>query len=1239
LILDFIRCLERGGLYVTAEGILDALWLASGSWQLTIADKSSVVPPATIAASRMLESAPRQETEASLQERQRNPDNQTDDGEVDSEETEEVQRGIYARTYDVPGSGDRSVPATPLRLPAARTLPNRLGLANALRPLRKRFRSRTAFEIDEESTAELTAEIGGSGHGSILPVLRPADERWYEVDIILEDDPAIEIWGAPLREFARVLGESGTFRCVHSWRLRLHAETPGNLKQARLETPACGFVDLGRLGADPRRLVFFASHGASVHWQDGIYPRLLSKWSAGTIALLHLLPAERWARTRLGEPNGLCRAEQPGAPSVALRGNVHWWRISADPAAATTLRLPVTTLEAESLNEWALMQMSRGRETEIYLLDTRSANAVTQVHASEVDQADVERRLVNLQETSPDAVQLALALASAPFTLPVARVVQEAILGCATDYTLLADLLLSGLVSVRSEGKGDTDEATAFEIVHAARAILMNGLRPRDALRIARELELRVFHHLVGVTGRSISFEALRTDPAGRESLPGWARPFVSLEAGLLDAAHPDPNLFDAEAPRMTTMKGARGRIIRALRAKSELSAKQPSPYTLSQSNSLRPDRASPASEFQPASITLNVSAMKDARDRIIRALRAKSELLAKQPSPHTLSQSNSLRPDQASQASELQTASITVNGSQTPPRRAAVVIGVNKIGGVQSLRSPAATAQMFGDWLKSEGFEVATITDVSVRITPLVISDAILKFTNSEIYQQLIIYFAGYAFLKNDTLLWLLSDAPGDANAAVSWVETVEFAKICGVPNVVLISDVCRLVPATPQQMRVRGSVVFPNSEINYRYHSSVDKLVGIASERRPYEIHLEGGKQIINVFTRCLLRAFQFPDRDMIKNLTEDGKTIEVIPNRRLGRYLQREISDLLAGVNRSLAYDEIGVDIEVTSDDDTYIGRVRATDGNRVKTLASRTRFTIWLPIYRLQIGASVDATFNDAVEYIEHMERSIHVARQSGDRPGEALSLGNLGVAYARRDDARRAIEYLELSLSVVRKIGDLRGEGTVLGNLGNAYADLGETRRAIERQEGSLLLARETGDWPGEGAALTNLGNAYVQLGDIPRAIQCQENSLLIARKIDDRHLEGAVAGNLGSAYKDLGEIRRAIQCQEECLSIARETSDRRWEGAALGNLGIAYAALGEINRAVACHEHSLSISREIGDRRLEGAALGNLGIAFADLGETRRAASLLLDALKIFETIESPYATQAKAVITELAGR
>jgi hypothetical protein len=272
------------------------------------------------------------------------------------------------------------------------------------------------------------------------------------------------------------------------------------------------------------------------------------------------------------------------------------------------------------------------------------------------------------------------------------------------------------------------------------------------------------------------------------------------------------------------------------------------------------------------------------------------------------------------------------------PKKRGAVVIGVNKTGDLQPLEASAEGAAKFGVWLEGEGFEVVTITDKAGAVTASQIKEAIKHFVLPGTYDQLLLYFTGHGYWKNDAELWLLTNAPGDADEAVNWKETIEFAKDCGIPNVVLISDACRSIPTTPRAMRVRGSIVFPNDDVK-RERSKVDKFLAAATGTFAYEIPIALGGKKENAFTYCLMQAFQRPDKGMVLDIKEDGRAVRIVPNRRLGPFLKREVPALLAKVNITM---DQAPDEEVLSDDSAYIGHTTFA-GEEIITHARDKRLT--------------------------------------------------------------------------------------------------------------------------------------------------------------------------------------------------------------------------------------------------------------------------------------------------------
>ncbi|MBY5666859.1 caspase family protein [Rhizobium leguminosarum] len=255
--------------------------------------------------------------------------------------------------------------------------------------------------------------------------------------------------------------------------------------------------------------------------------------------------------------------------------------------------------------------------------------------------------------------------------------------------------------------------------------------------------------------------------------------------------------------------------------------------------------------------------------------------------------------------------------------KRAAVVIGVDRTGELTELEGCATGAEAVARWLRAEGFDTIELTDANNKIvTAAMVTQAVSTFVSAQTYNQLVLFFSGHGYWKNETELWLLSNAPKDANEAISWMETAEFAKDCGIPNVVLISDACRTIPQTKSAMRVRGSIVFPNENFSPS-RSKVDKFMAAAIGQPAYETKLDPEGTRSSVFTHCLLQAFREPDAESVDEVIDNGASAFVVTNRKLGPMLQRRVPEVLAAINPTYAQE---VDAEVLSENDAYIAKAK-------------------------------------------------------------------------------------------------------------------------------------------------------------------------------------------------------------------------------------------------------------------------------------------------------------------------
>jgi CheY-like chemotaxis protein len=528
-----IRALVRSDADVHVTDVLDSLWLATRGRELSLHAASPA--PAVQQEIRTLPVSPVDPpAPGAMADPETVPREETPPPRTESEETADQRTPVYAPTEA--GSGTDTIKASPVSLPAGRALSGRLALGRALKPFRRRWPSRRESELDEPLTAERTATLGGQLH----PVFRPVQERWYDVELVLEDDPAIGLWRDTLRDFSQTLRDTGAFRDVRTWRLRM----PAGNRAAELESAAGAAMPARALpGHGTRQLIFFATHGSSSRWSDGSYASVLAPWRRGaSIVLLHLFDPDRWRHCALGEPQALAHTGEPGAVTSTLTIDRFWWTFSDK---AQTLAVPVVPLAAAELSEWALMQMARGRRAPAVLLDPRTSTPDEIAAARLPSSADFERAVALLRELSLDSFRLAVFLSAGVFTLPVARLVQEAKFGLHARQQHLADVLLSGLVFARTPPENHSNDPNDlyYEFDPLAREILLRSLREEDARLIAESLEKRVSEYIESVQGRTIRFRALVANSEGRYELPGWAQPFARLGLTLLggDAREQNP--------------------------------------------------------------------------------------------------------------------------------------------------------------------------------------------------------------------------------------------------------------------------------------------------------------------------------------------------------------------------------------------------------------------------------------------------------------------------------------------------------------------------------------------------------------------------------------------------------------------------------------------------------------------------------------------------------------------------
>ncbi|WP_206790706.1 SAV_2336 N-terminal domain-related protein [Amycolatopsis sp. MtRt-6] len=410
----------------------------------------------------------------------------------------------------------RSAPgeAVEVRLPAPVALPGRLRLGRALRAFKQRHPASRLQEFDLDATIELYGDTG-----LLVPLLRPGSERWFDVTLVVDAGPTMDVWAQTTAELARLLAGHGAFRRVR--RLRLVDEDG----EPWLLTDAGQRQHPGRVGShDGRRLTMVISDCVGAPWYGETLWPIIRQWGRrGPVVLVQTLPPRLWESTALGPVDVRVSGYRPGQPNSGLRVTWPWWSLGGEDQPGGVV--PVVALTEPDLARWARMVMGHA--------DVPVAGVPVGPAYDEPDrpsEISAAARVAAVKATvSVEAYQLAVCLAAVPIRLPVARMVQYAILG-SHDPVHLAEVFASGLIRRLDPADLPPDEV-AYDFVPGVREVLQGSLTGSRTLEIFRA----VAQYLERTIGASASFTALLTGVTGETEADPAFLPFAEVGASLLD--------------------------------------------------------------------------------------------------------------------------------------------------------------------------------------------------------------------------------------------------------------------------------------------------------------------------------------------------------------------------------------------------------------------------------------------------------------------------------------------------------------------------------------------------------------------------------------------------------------------------------------------------------------------------------------------------------------------------------
>jgi tetratricopeptide (TPR) repeat protein len=218
-----------------------------------------------------------------------------------------------------------------------------------------------------------------------------------------------------------------------------------------------------------------------------------------------------------------------------------------------------------------------------------------------------------------------------------------------------------------------------------------------------------------------------------------------------------------------------------------------------------------------------------------------------------------------------------------------------------------------------------------------------------------------------------------------------------------------------------------------------------------------------------------------------------------------------------------------------------------------------------------------------------ERAVESAREVKDQRCEIANLNHLSRTYILAEDFEAAIAYSQRALILARQTGDRIGEANALTNFG--YGEMARAQaQALEPEqiesilnylEQGLRLTEQVQDRPSEALCANSLGIAQVMLRHYDQAITVLEKGLQIAQAIGDVFLQGINYSYLAIAYQNLENTEMAVFCSALSMYLLWQIDSERWHQPA-GTLSILYGQLGVEGFQKALAAYRPAFLRQIG---------------------------------------------------------
>ncbi|MGI8467850.1 MAG: sigma 54-interacting transcriptional regulator [Pyrinomonadaceae bacterium] len=247
------------------------------------------------------------------------------------------------------------------------------------------------------------------------------------------------------------------------------------------------------------------------------------------------------------------------------------------------------------------------------------------------------------------------------------------------------------------------------------------------------------------------------------------------------------------------------------------------------------------------------------------------------------------------------------------------------------------------------------------------------------------------------------------------------------------------------------------------------------------------------------------------------------------------------------------------------------------------AEANNFKDFLPEVHVAL-ARVYHKLNKPAMSLEFAEKSLSLARETGNwfRMAEAYAL--IAVHHFQTEDYQKSLDYFHQSIKII-------GERPAPFLLGKIYSDMSATYWFLRRPsegigclEKSIGLFEETEQKFQATIAYHNLGINLMLVGSWSQAEKAYRRSLELAIELRHKYLP-AILNSIGELILLRGDYTESEKIFKEAITLAERDVRENYRARVLRNLARCYLAQDNVDEAISRARESITICQKIAERQ------------------------------------------------------